>query len=183
MNPGNPAAAVRWPDVPACYGWLSLDRRGNWRLKGDLVRHSGLVAFINRHYGTDGKGNWIFQNGPQAVFVALDYTPLIFRFEFDGRLLDHTGSEAGAAGAVWLDDEGNVLLQTPAGVGLLDDRDLGGFIDACRTGDGKSLDDCGRAGLLPDQMQVCWRGLLLQSIPRHQVADRFGFNAVPGPGG
>jgi hypothetical protein len=66
---------------------------------------------------------------------------------------------------------------------LLDDRDLGGFIDACRTGDGKSLDDCGRAGLLPDQMQVCWRGLVLQSIPRHQVADRFGFNAVPGPGG
>lgn len=180
MNPGAPAAAVKWPDVPACYGWLSLDRRGNWRLKGDLVRHGGLIAFINMHYGTDGKGNWIFQNGPQAVYVTLDYTPLILRFDSDGRLRSHTGSHAGTPGAVWLDDEGNVLLQTRAGIGLLDDRDLAGFLDACCTSAGRSLGDCGFTGMASDHLRVFWRGLLLQSIFRRQVAERFGFNAAPG---
>ena len=179
MNSGTPAAAVKWPEVPACYGWLSLDRRGNWRLKGDLIRHGGLIAFINRHFGTDGKGNWIFQNGPQAVYVALDYTPLIFRFDFDGRLRAHTGSDTGAPSAVWLDDEGNVLLQTRAGIGLLDDRDLGGFLDACRTSAGKSPDYCDLAELTSDRVQVFWRCMLLQRIPRHRVAGHFGFNAAP----
>ncbi len=179
MNSGTPAAAVKWPEVPACYGWLSLDRRGNWRLKRDLIRHGGLIAFINRHYGTDGKGNWIFQNGPQAVYVALDYTPLILRFDVEGQLHAHTGSEAGAPSAVWLDDEGNVLLQTRSGIGLLDDRELGEFLDACRTGGGNSLDDCGLAGLSLRQDPIFWRDLPLQSIARDQVTDRFGFNAAP----
>lgn len=179
MNSGNPAAAVKWPDVPACYGWLSLDRRGNWRLKGDLIRHGGLIAFINGHYVPDGQGNWIFQNGPQTVYVALDYTPLILRFDVDGQLLDHTGSEAGAPSAVWLDDEGNVLLQTRAGIGLLDDRELGGFLDECRTGSGKLPDECGLAGFSLNQDPIFWRNLPLQSIARNQVPERFGFNSAP----
>lgn len=66
------SAAVEWPKVPACYGWLSLDRRGCWRLKGHAISHPGLISFINSHYGADVSGNWVFQNGPQAVFVALD---------------------------------------------------------------------------------------------------------------
>jgi hypothetical protein len=33
------------PEVPACYGWLSLDRRGRWRLRGETVTHAGLKAF------------------------------------------------------------------------------------------------------------------------------------------
>ena len=27
-------AMAKWPDVPAVWGWLSLDRRGVWKLKG-----------------------------------------------------------------------------------------------------------------------------------------------------
>lgn len=77
MNPD--AVAVKWPNVPACYGWLSLDRRGCWRLKGEVIRHAGLISFINSHYSPDASGNWISQNGPQTVFVALDCTPLILR--------------------------------------------------------------------------------------------------------
>ena len=26
---------AKWPDVPACYEWLALDRRGQWRLQGE----------------------------------------------------------------------------------------------------------------------------------------------------
>lgn len=170
---------MKWPNVPACYGWLSLDRRGNWRLKGEVVHHIGLISFISQHYGDDGKGNWIFQNGPQAVYVALDYTPLIFRFDSDGRLLDHTGREAGTPIMVWIDEEGSVLLHTRAGIGLLDDRYLGGFLDACSTRDGRPLDDCSNSGLPSEDIPIFWRGLSVQSIRGHEVPARFGFNPSP----
>jgi hypothetical protein len=56
MTLSDPAVTVKWPDVPACYGWLSLDRRGRWRLKGEIVSHAGLIAFINSRYGPDDSG-------------------------------------------------------------------------------------------------------------------------------
>ena len=127
----DPAITVKWPDVPACYGWLSLDRRGRWRLKGEIVSHAGLIAFINSRYGPDEWGNWIFSNGPQTVYVALEYTPLVLRLQVDGVLIVHTGAAAGAATAAYVDDEGNALLETSIGVGLLDDRDLADFLGAC----------------------------------------------------
>jgi hypothetical protein len=34
---------VKWPEVPACYGWLSLDRRGYWRLKEHVISRAGLI--------------------------------------------------------------------------------------------------------------------------------------------
>ena len=39
------AAMAKWPNVPDCRGWLSLDRRGQWRLQGSVVRHAGLAEF------------------------------------------------------------------------------------------------------------------------------------------
>ena len=30
-------AMTRWPDVPAVYGWLSLDRRGRWLIRGETL--------------------------------------------------------------------------------------------------------------------------------------------------
>mgnify|MGYP002144420958 FL=1 len=81
---------IKWPSVPECRGWLALDRRGNWRMRnefaqknhlpGDIIQHSGLVSFIERNYATNQNGEWFFQNGPQRVYVDLDYTPLVARF-------------------------------------------------------------------------------------------------------
>ena len=28
---------AKWPNVPAVYGWLTLDRRGNWLLQGERI--------------------------------------------------------------------------------------------------------------------------------------------------
>jgi len=86
------SATANWPQVPACYGWLSLDRRGCWRLKGQAISHAGLISFHQQHYGADDSGNWVFRNGPQMVFVALDYTPLVLRLDVDGRLTANTGA-------------------------------------------------------------------------------------------
>lgn len=175
------SAIAKWPNVPACYAWLSLDRRGEWRLQGERVTHRGLIDFINRQYGVDASGNWFVQNGPQRVFVSLDYTPWVFRSDA-GRLIAHTGETAGKALAAWLDEHGNVLLDTPLGIGLLDDRDLSCFLSACRDPRGDAADE----SLFDDLMQgkeagVFWENTPVQPICSASVAPRYGFNPAPKP--
>jgi len=118
---------AKWPDVPDVYGWLSLDRRGNWLLKGERIGNQALRDFISRNYTSDSKGRWYFQNGPQRVFVTLAYTPLVVHFE-GAALVDHCGRPFQLRQA-FIDDEGSVLLQGTGSVGLLDDRDLARFAD------------------------------------------------------
>ena len=175
------AVTVKWPYVPACYGWLSLDRRGRWRLKGEIVSHAGLIAFINSRYGPDEWGNWIFSNGPQAVYVALEYTPLVLRLQVDGVLIVHTGAAAGAATAAYVDDEGNALLETSIGVGLLDDRDLADFLGACVDPRGTPATDEALLAAIAGDAQLFWQGMPLQRIRRRDVALRFGFRRAPAP--
>src|SRR5258708_37501875 len=81
---------LKWPDVPAVYGWLSLDRRGNWMIKTvagrfERIAHAAVREFIGRHYASDSEGRWYFQNRPQGVFVAVDYTPWVYRVDDRGR--------------------------------------------------------------------------------------------------
>ena len=87
-------AMAKWPNVPNCFGWLALDRRGQWRMRneyaqanklsGEPIRHAALIDFIVRNYAHDDAGRWFFQNGPQRVFVELDYTPWVARLSADG---------------------------------------------------------------------------------------------------
>jgi Protein of unknown function (DUF2946) len=143
---------AKWPDVPDVYGWLSLDRRGNWRLQGEKIGNRALREFIARNYQADARGCWYFQNGPQRVFVSLAYAPLVIRFDGDV-LVDHCDRPFRPEQA-YLDDEGSVLMLGAAGTGLLDDRDLAGYAD--------------RAAVLP-------------VIPRRTVVERFGFVVNPAP--
>ena len=80
---------VKWPNVPDCYGWLALDRRGQWRMRdefaqqnqlpGQVITHRALNDFISRNYDCDSSGRYFFQNGPQRVFITLDKTPWVVR--------------------------------------------------------------------------------------------------------
>lgn len=189
----DPAALARWPDVPACYDWLSLDRRGTWRLRGEAVEHAGLAGFLNANYGCDESGNWLVHNGPQRVYVALEYTPWVLRLHPDGSLTTHAGTGVAAVAAACLDEEGNVVLGTELGAGLLDDRDLAGFLAECRLADGSVADDeallavmAGGSGATCEvscqvRCQVRWRDLPLQAVEREAVPARFGFRARPAP--
>jgi len=132
MQPEVLRAMARWPEVPAVFGWLALDRRGDWRLRelgGGLfsrIGHAGVRDFIGRNYGTDGRGRWFFQNGPQRVFVDLAYTPFVVHYRGE-QLFDQCG-EPVRPREIFLDEEGSVLMRVARGVGLLDDRDLEAFL-------------------------------------------------------
>jgi hypothetical protein len=125
MDPIVARAMAKWPDVPDVYGWLSLDRRGNWRLREERIANAALREFISRNYDRDTRGRWFFQNGPQRVFVTLAYAPLVVHLEAD-RLMDHCGRPFEAK-EMFLDEEGSLLLAGGVGLALLDDRDLERF--------------------------------------------------------
>ncbi len=148
MDPSVVAAMAKWPNVPDCRGWLSLDRRGQWRLQGSPVRHAGLAGFIGRNYECDGTGAWFMQNGPQRVWVELAATPWIFRRTDDDGFVTHTGEPAGKPEAIWLVDGEALCLHTARGIGLIDDRDLSGLLGNIRLPDGRLPDDLNAATLV-----------------------------------
>ena len=141
---------ARWPNVPAVYGWLELDRRGNWRIKGERIGNLALREFIARNYAADPQGRWFFQNGPQRVYVTLAYTPFVVHYEGE-RLFDHCGHPVEPL-ETWLDDEGSVLIRSERAIGLLDDRDLQRYAES---------------------------GDRLPRLQRSEVAVRFGFISNP----
>ena len=129
-------AMAKWPDVPSVYGWLGLDRRGNWLIKGDSISNPVVADFISRNYEHDATGCWYFQNGPQRVFVALAYTPIVYRVRWDSnpktplRIEAHTGMVVHQVESAWIDDAGVLLLVTEHGAGMMDDRDLDRLLPA-----------------------------------------------------
>jgi hypothetical protein len=174
------SAIAKWPNVPACYDWLSLDRRGNWRLQGERVTHRGLIEFMNRQYGSDASGCWFVQNGPQRVFVSLAYTPWVLRREGDA-FVSHVGQPVGTIKAVFLDEEGSLLLETELGIGLLDDRDLPRFFGECRTSNGGAVEEDDFLALLAGDCKslIDWQALPLQRLVAVDVPKRFKFEPHP----
>lgn len=140
-------AMTKWPNVPACYGWLALDARGDWYLrddraqaagsfasgvpgaKGARLEHRGLMDFVGRNYTPDAAGCWYFQNGPQRVYVELEATPLIWRVQADFSVLDHIGRSAQVQRCL-LDEYGLLYLLADTGLGLVHTQDMGLAADA-----------------------------------------------------
>ena len=68
-------ALAKWPDVPALFGWLSLDRRGRWYVRGEPISRPQIIDTIGRNYAADEQGRWYFQNGPQRGYVSCETAP------------------------------------------------------------------------------------------------------------
>lgn len=182
---------ARWPNVPSVFGWLSLDRRGHWLLKGDRVTNPGIAEFFGRNYSHDEQGRWFLQNGPQRVFVTLDYTPYIYRITpATGTPLTvatHSGVTTGTICAAYLDDAGQMLLDTNIGIGLVHDSDLELLVPAFRR-NGQPLDETGLASAfdaLQDSrdpgLQLDGGAILIPVLPVRaaDVPGKFGFVARP----
>lgn len=123
-------ALQRWPNVPALFGWLKLDRRGRWLILGETISRPQVIETINANYACDEQGRWYFQNGPQRGYMELEYTPLILKASADGKTLStHTGLGVTAPSHAFIDETGAVILQTEHGAGVLRDEDLSWALD------------------------------------------------------
>ena len=113
---------MKWPNVPDCFGWLALDRRGQWRMRdeftqqnklpGQIIKHVALNEFIARNYACDELGRYFFQNGPQRVFISLDATPWIVRIipnDADSNLITQCNQIMEPTAAL-SDEKGNIYI-------------------------------------------------------------------------
>ena len=166
-------AMAKWPNVPACSGWLGLDARGQWWLrddqaqacgaftsgkpgaKGNALRHEKLADFIARNYLAEVDGRWYFQNGPQRVYVELESAPWIWRLRSTAQglqLHSHTGQELSVAQVqqVVMDELGRLFLALPQGLGMVHSLDMLDAANALERGDLPEVQEASSA-LLPAQ--------------------------------
>jgi len=175
-------AMARWPDVPAVWGWLRLDRRGRWLLvdrgrpgfeegrdgAGSPITNPQIADFIGRNYAADEAGRWYWQNGPQRVYVDVEAAPLVLRVvgtKPQVRLVTHTGRPVARVDAGWLGPGGEVLLRTDAGPAVVHDLDLAAL----------AIDEDGVDVVLEID------GRRLRLAPTDSAARSLGFVATPRP--
>lgn len=183
---------AKWPNVPAVYGWLSLDRRGQWHIKGESIGNPIVSAFISRNYERDRNGCWFFQNGPQRVFVALEYTPLVYRAVSAENaplaLESHTRARVTSVTGAWVDENGALLIETEQGIGLVDDRDLESLLPAFIDTNGNALPEDALGELMQllqqDREAPLWlkygeSNVKVEPVQSEAVPARFGFTAQP----
>lgn len=141
-------ALARWPNVPALYGWLQLDRRGRWLIRHETISRVQIIDTIGRNYAADEQGRWYFQNGPQRGYVQLETAPLVLRTTGDGATLEtHSGRIVEHASAAYLDEEGSLMLQTEHGPGALVADDLDWALQRLLPESGTTLEDALDAAL------------------------------------
>lgn len=182
-------AMQRWPNVPAVFGWLQLDRRGDWLIKTpddrfEPVVNAAMIEFIGRNYHRDEHGRWYFQNGPQRVFVALDYTPWVYRLDRTASgLTTHTNRAPTELRGLFLDEFDRLLLETDLGVGLVSDRDLPAVLEQLEAPDDSSIEAMLLVVADGDEVsaQLFGRDVTLAPIRAQDVAARFGFVVRPAP--
>ncbi len=131
----------RWPDVPAAFGWLRLDRRGRWHLidrnapgfdperdgRGSPITSPAIIEFISRNWLGDEHGRWYWQNGPQRAYALLDLAPLILRVLTGAgqtTLVAHTGYPVGRIRQAIIFNDRDLFLDTDLGPGVIHDLDL-----------------------------------------------------------
>jgi hypothetical protein len=178
-------ALKRWPNVPALFGWLSLDRRGRWLVRGETISHPRIVEVINRNYAADEFGRWYFQNGPQRGYMQLESTPLIlFVSDDDQHLITHTGLAVEQLREAHMDEAGSLVLVTEHGPGELRGTDLQWALDRLSIDDEASL---AAALELPSQsdtgitLDTGASRLPLQRLDFAQAPSVLGFDREPAP--
>jgi hypothetical protein len=187
-------AIARWPNVPSVYGWLRLDRRGNWLVKSraerdgapsfERISNRAVIEFIGRNYERDAAYRWYFQNGPQRVFVTLDYTPWVYRLDDAGSgFLVHAGTAPRALEAAFIDDSGSLLLKSELGIGVLLDRDLSAVLERLSDERGRPIERLLEEVAQGAEAHVMLHGkaVSIASIHSADVPGRFGFVPRPMP--
>ncbi|TJY65001.1 DUF2946 family protein [Sinimarinibacterium sp. CAU 1509] len=179
-------ALAKWPNVPALFGWLSLDRRGRWRIRDEVITRPQIIDTINPNYAPDEHGRWYFQNGPQRGYVSLASAPLVLRVDANGHLHTHTGREVEYPTAAYLDEQGSVFVQTEHGPSAVDDNDLEWVLQHLSV-NGQAIDDAALTTALAQtsgsttalQLQLGPSLIRLQRLDFAEIPDVLGFIREP----
>lgn len=177
----------RWPNVPALFGWLALDRRGRWRIKGELISRPQIIDTLNRNYEADAHGRWFFQNGPQRGYVQLETAPLVLHTEGDA-LRSHHGLAVAQPTSAWIDEDGGLWLATEHGPAALSDQESEWLLQHLRTPQA-AVDEAALAAALelPSGAMTALRlstvshDLPVQRLQRSRAPEQLGFVADPQP--
>ena len=159
---------AKWPEVPECFGWLNLNRRAEWSIKGEKIHHVKTQRFLQRNYNFDKLGRWFVQNGPQRVFVSLEYTPRLYGFSSHSGFYIHNEAKIPVLLDFFLDEYGNLLLSTSLGVGVVDDRDLSAASDLI-----EAVND------IPTELSYRGKNYKIKPIAKALVPKHFGFVQNP----
>lgn len=132
-------AMEKWPNVPAAYGWLSLNQAGQWRFHpngayqrgavGESITNPQLIEFIGRNYMADEQGRWFFQNGPQRVFIGLDYAPWVAYLDESLQLRKQNNTPIRHVSHWYLDEEGHLYAMSDEGLALIQGRDVSALFE------------------------------------------------------
>lgn len=184
------AAIAKWPNVPAVFGWLQLTARGEWRIRGERIGNAAIRDFIGRNYAHDERGRWVFQNGPQRVYVELEVAPWVVRIDGAGALSAHTGQAPTSCRGAALLDDGRVVLDTDLGAALVDDRDAATFVRAITDSAGRPLAERGlerwiegrdEAFVAPVRLRLAGAPARIERLRADELEARYGFVRCPGP--
>jgi hypothetical protein len=183
---------ARWPNVPAVYGWLALDRRGQWLIKGERITSPVVVDYIGRNYEHDAEGRWFFQNGPQRVFVSLEYAPFVFRVtsavSAPLELCTQTRVKPPAVKGAYVDENGAIVIDSGIGPGVVDDRDLDALASALVDAKGDQPGDDALDAMLerlqggadaPLWLQYGGSRVKVEPLQSSEAPRRFGFDPQP----
>ena len=181
-------ALDKWPDVPALYGWLSLDRRGRWRIRGETISRPQIIDTIGANYAADARGCWFFQNGPQRGYMALEWTPWVLRRGQGDSLITHTGLAVQELRSAHLDEEGSLIVVTEHGAGGVDSHDLEWVLEHLHADDGANLEDALPAALAAPSggatslhLTLGPRNLRVHRLDHCEAPDALGFVREPRP--
>ena len=180
-------AMQRQPNVPALFGWLSLDRQGRWLIRGEPISRPQIIDTINANYQADTLGRWFFQNGPQRGYVSLECAPFVLHVS-DGHLMTHTGRPVERPGAVFLDEAGSIFLSTEHGAAVLIDSDLDWALSRLRVGQ-KTVDETALSAALalPSGQKtdlllgIDGHELPVNRLDRSRIPEILGFERDPQP--
>ena len=181
-----------WPTTQDAFGWLSLDPRGYWRIKGKRIDNPNLIEFINKNYESDKHGRYFFQNGNQRVFVNLTIAPFVIRVIDVNPLqfITHTGVLIQKIDRIWFDKKKmNFILKTGSVFGSIDDRDLSHVYNTLINSTGSRLSESEQQhatndneNLLPVDMFLDYKGKELRiATADNDTGDGNHFIQKPSP--
>jgi len=179
------ASLAKWPNVPAVFGWLRLDARGQWWLREERLNQAAIVS---------GRGALL-----KIVLDDGEPAPAGAELELVGDPKGFFVARRGEAGWQWLpdidpgtprlallDEGGRLFVEAGGELAVVDDRELLALSDAMRrSADGQPPTAADWAawqeGGLALQLRLPEGSLPLRPLAAADVSRRYGVVLSPQP--